>query len=137
MRTLIAETDHYSIEIDAGKNRAYLSFAGFCKSTDEMSTYLDDVAKAGRQLKKGFTLLTNATQLKTPTPEVSALHEKSQKLWIESGLSKTAEIVPDTATAQIALNRYSKTTGMKKKAFSQEKRQRPGWIPMMNDPSDV
>ena len=121
MRTSIAKTDHYSIEIDAGKNRAYLSFAGFCKSTDEMPTFLDDVAKAAQQLKKGFTLLTNATKLKTPSPEVSALHEKSQKIWIENGLLKTAEILPETATTQIALNRYAKTTGMKKKAFSQEK----------------
>lgn len=120
MRTLIAKTDYYAIEIDAGKNRAYLSFAGFCKSPDEMPAFLEDVSKAAQQLRKGFTLLTNATQFKTPTPEVSALHEKSQKIWIEKGLSKTAEVLSEKASTQIALNRYSKSTGMKKKAFLQE-----------------
>jgi hypothetical protein len=121
MRISISKTDYYSIEIDAGKNRAYLTFIGFCKNEDEMPTFLDDVSKAARQLRNGFTLLTNAVDFKTPSPEVSALHEKSQKIWIEKGLSKTAEILPETATTQIALNRYSKATGMKKKAFSQEK----------------
>ena len=85
-----------------------------------MPAFLEDVSKAAQQLNKGFTLLTNATQFKTPTPEVSALHEKSQKIWIEKGLSKTAEVLSEKASTQIALNRYSKSTGMKKKAFSQE-----------------
>ena len=121
MRASIVKTDYYSIEIDSGKNRGYLTFTGFCKDEDEMSNFLDDVSRAAQQLKEGFTLLTDARQFKTPSPEVAALHEKSQKIWIEKGLSKTAEILPEKASTQIALHRYSKTTGMKKKAFSQEK----------------
>lgn len=105
----------------AEKNRAYLTSTGFCKAADEMPTFLEDVTKAAQRLKKGFTLLTNATAFKTPSPEVSVLHEKSQKIWVEKGLSKTAEILPESATTKIALDRYSKSTGMKKKAFSQEK----------------
>jgi len=121
MRTAIAKTPYYSIEIDTEKNRAYLAFIGYCKTKDEMSTYLEDVTKAAQRLKKGFTLLTNATEFKTPPPEVSALHEKSQKIWVEKGLSKTAEILPESAITQLTLDRFAKTTGMKKKAFSQEK----------------
>lgn len=121
MRTSIVKTDYYSIEIDTETNRAYLTFTGFCKTINEMPTFLEDVTKAAQRLKKGFTLLTNATGFKTPSLEVSALHEKSQKIWVEKGLSKTAEILPESATSKIALDRYSKSTGMKKKAFSQEK----------------
>ena len=119
MRTVVAKTEFYTIETDVSKNRAYLTFTGFCKKADEISCYLEDVTKAAQQLKAGFTLVTNATDFKTPPAEVAALHEESQKIWIKKGLSRTAEILPESAMTQMTLNRFSKSTGMKKKEFSQ------------------
>lgn len=119
MRTVIAKSEYYTIETDVSKNRAYLTFTGFCNKADEMSCYLDDVTKAAQQLKPGFTLVTNAIDFKTPPAEVAALHEESQKIWIKKGLAKTAEIVSESALTQMTLNRFSKSTGMKKKEFSQ------------------
>lgn len=119
MRTLVAKTEFYTIETDVAKNRAYLTFTGFCNKADEISCYLEDVTKAAQQLKTGFTLLTNATEFKTPPAEVAALHEKSQRIWMEKGLSKTAEILSESALTQMTLNRFSKSTGMTKKEFLQ------------------
>ena len=119
MRTVVAKSEFYTIETDVSKNRAYLTFTGFCKKADDMSCYLEDVTKAAQQLKAGFTLVTNATDFKTPPAEVSALHEESQKIWIKKGLSKTAEILPESAMTQMTLSRFAKSTGMKKKEFSQ------------------
>ena len=72
MKVLIAKTDFYSIEIDKVKNRAYLGIYGSCKSVDDIPNFLDDIRNASSQLTKGFTLLTDATKMKTHPPEVSA-----------------------------------------------------------------
>ena len=82
-----------------------------------MPNYLTDVKNTARGLKKGFTLLTDVTKIKTPPEEVEELHLKSQQIWIESGLSKTAEILPSSTIAKLALDRWSKTTGMEKEWF--------------------
>ncbi len=118
MMIQISKTDFYSINIDPGKNRAYLTFTGFCKSPGDMPNFLADITKAAQGLKKGYTLLTDATLMKTPSEEVSGLHEKSQKIWVEKGLAKTAEIVPESAVLKIALKRYANSTGMQKKEFT-------------------
>jgi hypothetical protein len=127
MRTSIANTDFYSIEIDSAKNRGYLTFYGFCRSPEEIPDFLKDVKMAGMRLKKGFTLLTDATEMKTPPEEVSELHEKSQEIWIRYGLSKTAEIIPQSAVVRMTLNRLSKTTGMKKQEFD-NKQAAESWL---------
>jgi hypothetical protein len=117
MKNAIAKTEFYLIQVDQVINRAYLSFFGFCSKPTEIPNFLSDIEKACRRLNTGFTLLTDALQLKIPPPEVAALHEKSQELWIKGGLSWTAEVLPESAVVQLALNRYSKTTGMKKRVF--------------------
>lgn len=127
MKELIAKTDFYSLEIDKLKNRAYLTFTGFCSEPSDMPNFLDDIKKAAQGLKQGFTLLTDVTKIKTPPKEVAELHIKSQEIWITSGLSKTAEILPDTAIAKLALDRYSKTSGMEKEWFD-NKNEAEAWL---------
>ena len=117
MKQLIVETDLYVLENDSSKNRAYLTFTGFCSKASDMPNYLDDVKKTAQGMKKGFTLLTDVTKIKTPPEEVEELHVQSQQIWIESGLSKTAEILPASSVAKLALDRWSKTTGMVKEWF--------------------
>jgi hypothetical protein len=132
MSSIIAETEFYSIETDRVKNRAYLTFTGFCKDVDKMSNFLNDIEKATQGLTKGFTLLTDASQMKTPSKEVSDLHESSQKIWIEKGLLKTAEIIPESAMVQMTLKRYSSSTGMKKKEF-QNRVEAEAWLDLKEE----
>lgn len=132
MRTLIAKTEFYAVEIDPVKNRAYLTFTGFCKDVDKMSDFLNDVEKATQGLTRGFTLLTDASEMKTPSKEVSDLHEKSQRLWIEQGLLKTAEIIPESAMVQMTLKRYSTSTGMMKKEF-QTRDEAEAWLDLKDE----
>ena len=117
MNDLIAKTDFYTVGINKPKNRAYLIFTGYCSKPSNIPNFLDDIKKAAHGLKQGFTLLTDVTMLKTPPQDVAELHIKSQEIWIESGLSKTAEILPNTKIAKMALDRWSKTSGMKKEWF--------------------
>ena len=107
-----------SKEFDKLKNRAYLTFSGFCSKPSDMPNFLDDVKKATQGLTRAFTLLTDVTKLKTPPKDVGELHIKSQEIWIQSGLSKTAEILPETTIEKLAVDRYSRITGMKKEWFT-------------------
>jgi len=118
MKSVIAKTNLYSIEIDAAKNRAYLAFIGFCRGPEDVPNLLDDVKKACRGLKRGFTLLTDASQMKVPSREVVEIHQKSQQIWIEGGLSRTAEVMSESVVVRMALDKYSKITGMEKKDFN-------------------
>lgn len=117
MKDLIAKTDFYSIEIDKVKNRAYLGVYGSCKGVDDIPNFLDDIRNASSKLSKGFTLLTDATKMKTHPPEVSDLHVDSQKVWLEGGLLKTAELIPVSSIDRLALGRRAKSSGMPVKGF--------------------
>ena len=117
MKSLIAKTNYYSIEVDKGNNRAYLGIFGYCKSTDAVPNLLNDVEKAASQLGNGFTLLTDVSQMKTHPQDVSALHIESQKIWVKNGLAKTAEVLPNSAVDRMALGHRSRTSGMTAKGF--------------------
>ena len=121
MKNLIAKTDYYSIEIDKEKNRAYLGVYGFCKKVDDIPNFLNDIRKASDQLSEGFTLLTDVTGMKTHPPEVSDLHVESQKVWLEGGLLKTAELMPPSAVDRFAHERRAKSSGMLFKGFESAK----------------
>jgi len=117
MKNQIAKTDYYTIEVDKGKNRAYLGIYGFCKSVDNIPDFLSDIKKTTSQLSNGFTLLTDVTQMKTHPKEVSALHVDSQRVWVDGGLSKTSEVLPPSSVDRMALNRRAKTSGMEVQGF--------------------
>ena len=114
----IAKTDFYSIEVDTTKNRMYFTIVGFWKNSTVVPNYLDDIKKALRSLSPGFTILTDVSQMKTPSTEVGSLHELAQRLLIEAGLKKTAEIIPDNkAIEKMVLQRLSTKSGMVKSTF--------------------
>jgi len=115
---VIARNDNYIIMVDEAKNRIYLTIIGFWKDLGMVPNYLDDITKAGQSVSTGFTILTDVTKMKVPTPEVGEIHGKAQGILVGAGLSKTAEILPADAIAQIAVDRYSKKSGMKKASFS-------------------
>jgi hypothetical protein len=118
MRKPVADTDYYVIAVDPAKNRIYLTLTGFWKNLTVVPHFLDDLQKALKDVSRGFTVLTDATKMKTPPPEVGALHEKGQKLLLEHGLKKTAEIVPpEKALEKMSLEKWSKKSGMLKAIF--------------------
>ncbi len=114
----ILKNDYYSITVDEKKNRIYLTITGFWKDTNSVTNYISDLTEACRRLTKGFTILTDITQMKPPSPEVGEIHMKAQKVLVDAGLSHTAEILPASAVAKMAVDRYSDESGMKKGSFS-------------------
>ena len=113
----IAQNDYYIIAVDPMKNRAYLTLIGYWKSRAEVPKYLEDWKKAIRELSRGFTVLTDVTRMKAPPPDVVQLHTEAQKVLMSGGLKKVAEIVGSDIFAKMAVDRFSRESGMYKGTF--------------------
>jgi hypothetical protein len=114
--TTIRENKFYRIDVSKERNRAYLKIFGFWKSAEVVPDYLADWNKATAALVKGFTLLTDASEMKTHPAEVRKLHEQAQAILMKAGVSKVAEIIKDDV-AEMQLDAIGKATKFPKQNF--------------------
>jgi hypothetical protein len=112
----IRDNKYYKLTVSPEKNRAYLTIIGYWRNKDVVPDYLKDWTTAASSLKKGFTLLTDASQMKTHPKDVRTLHEQAQALILKAGVIKVAEIMKDDI-AEIQLDAVAKTTQLPKKNF--------------------
>ncbi len=118
MKEEIGKNNYYVIEVDKDLNRMYLKISGYWKSDSDVLNYINDISKAKNCLKTNFTVLTDVTEMKTPPVEIGELHKQAQKILVEHGLDRTAEILPESAVQKMTLERYAKESGMKKRVFT-------------------
>lgn len=112
----INDTKQYKISVSPEKNRAYLKIIGFWRSPEVVPEYLKDWTKATSLLNKGFTLLTDASEMKTHPQELRKLHEQAQAILLKAGVSKVAEVLKDDVT-EMQLNAVAKATQFPKQNF--------------------
>jgi len=112
----INKTKQYTIAVSPAKNRAYLKIIGFWRSPEIVPDYIRDWTNAVSKLNKGFTLLTDASEMKTHPVSLRGLHEQAQAILIKAGVSKVAEIVKDDV-AEMQLDALAKTTQFPKRNF--------------------
>ena len=114
----IASNQYYTMVADTAKNRGYLTIVGYWPNRAAVANYIDDLKKFTKEFTRGWTVVTDVTQVKPPPAEVGALHAEAQKVIMAAGLSKTAEIYGADIIAKMALDKSSKDSGMNKKVFS-------------------
>ena len=112
----IGDNKFYTISVSTEKNRAYLKSIGFWRAPEQVPDYINHWISGVSKLKKGFTLLTDASEMKTHPKEVVKLHEQAQAILLKAGVSKVAEILKDDV-AEMQLNAVAKTTQFPKKNF--------------------
>lgn len=115
-KTKVAENKYYTISYSSSKNRVYLKIFGYWPTPESVPDYLDDWKKAIAQVTKGFTLLTDASEMSLHPKEVGKLHEKAQELILKGGVAKVAEVLK-SAFAEVQLNSVAATTRFPKKNF--------------------
>jgi hypothetical protein len=116
----IANTPQYQISVAPDKNRAYLRIIGFWRNAEQVPDYISDWKKAVAALSPGFTLLTDAREMKIHPASVRALHEEAQALVVQKGVRKVAELQQD-AVAEMQLDAVAQETRMPKKNFQTQK----------------
>lgn len=112
----IAENKQYVLSADTDKNRAYLRIKGYWRNVDAVPDYLRDWKKTLALMKKGFTLLTDASEMKTHPQDVRKLHEEAQGLVMKAGIAKIAEVIQDDI-AEMQLDSLAQATKFPKKNF--------------------
>jgi predicted nuclease of restriction endonuclease-like RecB superfamily len=112
----ISSNKLYTIEISKEKNRAYLKIIGFWRNAAAVPEYLSDWNKAITALTKGFTLLTDASEMKTHPQDVRKLHEQAQAMLLKAGIRKVAEVLKDDV-AEMQLDAVAKATQFPKRNF--------------------
>lgn len=114
---IIAKNEKYEINVKPEKNRIYLKISGYWKTKEEVPNYFMDMKSAAAALSKGFSLVTDIRDMKTPSQEISILHQETQKALMNAGLDKTAEIFTSALT-KLSVKKYSDKSGMKKQEFT-------------------
>ena len=114
---IIAQTPQYEISVAKAKNRAYLRIIGFWRNPEQVPNYLEDWKKAVAVLSPGFTLLTDAREMKIHPAAVRTLHEEAQSLIMKAGLLRVAEVQADKI-AEMQLDGVSSDTNMPKRNFN-------------------
>ncbi len=115
----IAQTPQYELSVSVEKNRAYLRIIGFWRSPEQVPDYLTHWKKAIAVLKPGFTLITDARDMKIHPASVRKMHEEAQLMIIEAGVLKVAELQKDMIT-EMQLDGLSGETSMPKKNFTDQ-----------------
>ena len=117
MKTNVANTDYYSLDVDNDLNRLYLTATGLWASKAAVADYLTDIERALGKLQPGFTILADVGQAATPPQEVGEVIMESQKMFMAAGVSKTAEIHTKDVIMQMAAGRFGRTTGIPRELF--------------------
>lgn len=113
----IAKNKFYEISVDGEKNRLYLKIIGFWRNPEAVPHYTGDLLKATKELKRGFTILSDLREMLTPPVEITAIHEGAQKFLINAGLSRTAEVLSNVILKMVT-KKYSDVSHMKKMEFT-------------------
>jgi hypothetical protein len=113
---VITDNKHYTLQVNVGKNRAYLKIKGFWRNVDAVPQYIADWKKTVGMLKPGFTLLTDATEMKTHPQDVRKLHEEAQGVVLKAGVARIAELMKDDI-AEKQLDAVAKVSAFPKKNF--------------------
>ena len=114
----IANTPHYTLVFDASKNRLYWTPKGFWDKTVNAGELVNRWKKALQAVSSGFTILTDATQIKTLPPEWVETFRQIQEMAGKSGLAASAEVLPPDVITQMQASRVSRSSGMQRQGFA-------------------
>lgn len=113
----IAENDFYELRVDSDKNRLYAKATGFWKSPTQVPEYLADLKAALGEIRPGFTVLSDLRMMKPPTTEISHLHREAQRLIVDGGMSRTAEVIGKAILIEMQIKKFTQSSTMTKAEF--------------------
>ncbi|MBN1573682.1 MAG: hypothetical protein JW984_10855 [Deltaproteobacteria bacterium] len=111
MKEIIGKTEFYEVGVDQAKNRIYFTLIGFWKNMDDVPDVYADSMKAVDKLKRGYTILADLRNFKTPTKEAIAVTAKVQDSLVKRGASKSAEIL-DSKLVKFRMDESADTSGL-------------------------
>ncbi len=114
----IANTSHYTLAFESSKNRVYWTPKGFWDKSVNADELMDNWDNVLNMASTGFTILADATQIKTLLPMWAETFKSIQARMVESGLAASAEVLPQDAVTKMQANRVARQSGMLKESFA-------------------
>jgi hypothetical protein len=111
----IASSDSYTVAIDVGQNRIFLTNRGQWTDPEQISAWVRDVGTAIKLCKPGFTVLIDWTA--STGIVLTDLAEEGQKLLIQGGMSRAARVHERETFLKHQMDRLSEKTGFRVKSF--------------------
>ncbi len=116
MKEVIVSNQYYELVVDPSHNRLHYAVKGFWPNAAAVPNYYNDFVKALSKLNRGFDIVVNVLDMKTPPEDVAQLRISAQKLCIEKGVSRTAQVL-DQSMVRLVMDRYSRESQLDMKAF--------------------
>jgi hypothetical protein len=106
----IAATHYYTLTVDDLRNRLIMSVSGIWRSERSVPTWFIDLKRALKFLSFGATALTNMSNM---GPSMAPhLLVQAQKLMIDAGIRKGAEIHNDSVLIRMQAKQISEASGL-------------------------
>ncbi len=130
----IAQTPFYILSVDPIKNRVYSSKIGFWQDVFDSPHFLEHIRQVLKQVFKGFTILSDLTQLQIMSHDWVEIVIEAHKLFVEAGCAGKAEIAPETAVARLQCKRIAEGSGIQKQEFA-NKAEAEAWLDCISQKS--
>ncbi len=117
MKKMITKTGVYSIYVSTEENRLYITLFGFWMSPAVAPDYVEDILKAIQLLNISFTVLVDMRNMQTPGHLLKDLHIKAQKVVVDAGGVRSAEVIPERISLELELEDYATDSLLIRKAF--------------------
>ncbi len=117
MKKMITKTGVYSIYVSTEENRLYITLFGFWMSPAVAPDYVEDILKAIQLLNISFTVLVDMRNMQTPGHLLRDLHIKAQKVVVDAGGVRSAEVIPERISLELELEDYATDSLLIRKAF--------------------
>ncbi|MDJ0762460.1 MAG: hypothetical protein QNJ97_05670 [Myxococcota bacterium] len=106
------ESDHYIMEFDKAKNRVFGKIFGFWQQPEDEPDFINHWREILKHVSPGFSILIDASEFMTPPQKVLALISEVQRLSIEAGIHKRAEVVPGSHIGSMAIEFAAERSGI-------------------------
>ena len=93
MKKEIASNRHYSIHVDEGINRMYITFNGEWKKPSEVPNFIRDHEELIRHLKPEFTSLVDLRDMEPPSQDMLEVLIRAVEMIEKAGMKKQAQII--------------------------------------------
>ena len=117
-KIVVAQNHCYELLYDSMKNRIYFIIKGFWKNKEAVPHYLNDIQKALKLAKPGFSLLSDLRTMITHPQRLCRMHIEAQTLLRKAGLVRAASVEPVDRIATLQLQEIMTKSQVPLKRFS-------------------
>ncbi len=108
----IVKSDMYEIALHNSKKYIVLSLIGVWDRKSKLDLYIDDIKYALQKVTQGFSVILDLTQYRGSASEFTHMHIEAQKLAIDTGLNKTAVVMPNNPMLKVTVDYIFEQTGI-------------------------